>query len=131
MEINKKLRQIRESKNLTQADMAEQLEIEPSTYAKLERGETQVKLDRLEKIAQILQVDIAELIKNDDTEITILTGDNYNYGQCQYVKNFYSDTTIELHKLQQELKHKDELLMEKDKLIAVLQNLVSTLQKNN
>lgn len=127
MEIGQKIKKLRESKQLTQAQMATRLNIEPSTYAKMERGETDLKYDRLQRIADIFDMSITELINYDGADITILAGDNY--GQCQYARNFYADSTVEIEKLKLSIQHKDELLAQKDKQIELLENLLSALKK--
>lgn len=42
--------------------MAERLNLTGNGYAKIERGETKLHLDRLEQIAQVFNVDITELL---------------------------------------------------------------------
>ncbi len=49
--LPKKLKFIRSVKNWTQEDVAEKLGISIHAYAKIERGETDVNLSRLEQIA--------------------------------------------------------------------------------
>lgn len=61
-----KIRTLRESKQLTQEDMAERLFMSPSGYSKIERGETRLNMERLGQIANILEVDILELIANSE-----------------------------------------------------------------
>lgn len=63
MNINEKIRRIRESKEWSQEQMAEKLNMSLNGYAKIERGETKLYLDKLEQIAQILDIDVVILIK--------------------------------------------------------------------
>jgi transcriptional regulator with XRE-family HTH domain len=46
MELSEKLKTIRKLKNFTQETVAEKLEISTYSYAKIERGETDVKYSR-------------------------------------------------------------------------------------
>lgn len=47
--------------------MAEFLQIERSTYSKIESGQTEITLFVLEKIAQILEVEISQLLNLHNT----------------------------------------------------------------
>jgi len=50
--------------------MAEELGIDATNYSRLERGEAKIPIERLEKIATILQVDLKALIlDNQITEV--------------------------------------------------------------
>ena len=52
-----KLKQLRELKNFTQEYMAQQLGLTTRAYSKIESGETQLTINRLNEIAKILEVD--------------------------------------------------------------------------
>lgn len=69
MNINEKIRRIRESKEWSQEQMAEKLNMSLNGYAKIERGETKLYLDKLEQIAQILDIDVVELIQSGEKNI--------------------------------------------------------------
>ncbi|MCL1943404.1 MAG: helix-turn-helix domain-containing protein [Candidatus Azobacteroides sp.] len=56
------IRKIREKKGFSQEFIAEKLGINQSTYGKLERDMSNVTLDRLFKIADILEEDITSLL---------------------------------------------------------------------
>ena len=45
---------LRELKGISQAEMAEQLDVDVNTYARIERGETNVLHPKLLKIAELL-----------------------------------------------------------------------------
>lgn len=62
MELHNKIKFIRLSKNFTQVYLADELDIDVANYSRLERGETGITIDRLQKIADILEVDVIELI---------------------------------------------------------------------
>jgi transcriptional regulator with XRE-family HTH domain len=72
-ELSEKIRLIRLSKNLSQQNIADELGITVSAYSNMERGVTEITIQRLKKIAQILQVNINDLITdnilNDQPEI--------------------------------------------------------------
>ena len=65
MELSEKLKTIRKLKNFTQETVAEKLGISTYSYAKIERGETDVKYSRLQKIAKIMGIQLEELFGLD------------------------------------------------------------------
>ena len=54
--------------------MADQLGITSSTYSKIERGETRLDVERLQQIAEALEVDMLDLL-NEDSIIATYNGD--------------------------------------------------------
>ena len=58
--IGKRIRKIRESKDYSQENMAGELGLTTSAYSKIERGETDASTSRLIKIAEILNVQVAD-----------------------------------------------------------------------
>jgi len=70
------IKKIRELKNLTRDYVAAELEMSTSGYGKIERGEIDLTVSKLYKIASILNVSITDLLffdvsnffKNDLTE---------------------------------------------------------------
>lgn len=65
MSVNEKIRKIREAKDWSQEQMAEKLNMSLNGYAKIERGESKIYLDKLEQIAQVFDIDIIELMQSD------------------------------------------------------------------
>ena len=66
--IGYRIRKIRENKDYSQENMAAELNITGSAYAKIERGETDPSANRLIQIAQILEVDVTEFFKENKAE---------------------------------------------------------------
>lgn len=60
--MGEKLRTIRKHQGYTQELIAEKLGISPTAYAKIERGETDISLSRLEEIATAFEVSAEKLI---------------------------------------------------------------------
>ena len=69
MSVNEKIRKIREAKDWSQEQMAEKLNMSLNGYAKIERGESKIYLDKLEQIAQVFDIDIIELMQSDGKNI--------------------------------------------------------------
>ena len=64
-----KLKQIRELKNLTQEHIATQLGLSTRAYSKIESGETQLTISRLNEISKILEIDPMEVLGFDHQQI--------------------------------------------------------------
>ena len=71
MNVHEKIRKLRETKHWSQEEKAEKMSMSLNGYAKIERGETKLHLDKLEQIAQILDIDIVELIMAFEEEFEI------------------------------------------------------------
>ena len=48
-----------------QEQMAEKLNMSLNGYAKIERGESKIYLDKLDQIAQVFDIDVIELMQSD------------------------------------------------------------------
>lgn len=67
MTVNQRIFHYRKLAGLTQADVAEQMGIKLPTYSKMER-EGRITIDKLKKIAEILDVEIDILISDERKE---------------------------------------------------------------
>ncbi|MCC6180265.1 MAG: helix-turn-helix transcriptional regulator [Bacteroidia bacterium] len=115
--LNEKIRQIRELKNLSQEYMAQELGLSTRAYSKIESGETQLTINRLNEISKILAVTPQEILGFDAT-IIFNNGNNQQGGK--YENTIYHQTEVKLLK---ELYEK--LLLEKDKRISVLELMLN------
>lgn len=124
MSVNEKIRTIRETRNWSQEDMAEKMNMSKNGYAKIELGETKLNLHKLEQIANIFNIDVLELIKNDDKNVLFFMNDhNTNY----YGSNENLTSEIDLLKLT--ISHKDELLKQRDLVIEQKDSEISALKE--
>ena len=65
-----KMKLLREIHNFTQEYVAGELEISQNTYSLIEKGETKLTIDRLEKLAKLYNMDLVDLIRlNEQTYI--------------------------------------------------------------
>lgn len=128
MALNDKIRVLREFNGWTQEQMAELMEISTNGYARLERGESKLKLEHLEKVAQLFKIDVADLMNATDKGVLFLLSDTENAFGSNY--NYYgNDAHIhEIEKLKLIIQHKDELLAQQKNEIELLKTLVATLQ---
>ncbi|MDU2223532.1 MAG: helix-turn-helix transcriptional regulator [Haemophilus parainfluenzae] len=124
MSVNEKIRTIRETRNWSQEDMAEKMNMSKNGYAKIERGETKLNLHKLEQIANIFNIDVLELIKNDDKNVLFFMNDhNTNY----YGSN--ENLASEIDRLKLTISHKDELLKQRDLVIEQKDSEISALKE--
>lgn len=61
--INKKIKNIRKHKKFTQAHIANRLGITTRAYAKIENGETNLTIEKLYKITDILEINLSHLFE--------------------------------------------------------------------
>ena len=128
METHEKIRLIRELNKGSQEEMAEKLAMSAGGYAKIERGETQLNIPRLEQLAAIFKVDMWDLLKSGNSSGMVL---QINEGDSGGDIALYasSDIAMKLELLNQELKHCREMLEQKDKEIELLRQLAASVQK--
>ena len=106
------IRKIRESKGFSQDYMANVLDISQASYARLENEDTKVTVERLSKIAEILNTNIIDFFDAD--RVTIQSQNNYE-GSYGLVQNL----TIENKEIM------EKLLKSKDDQINLLQNVIN------
>lgn len=66
MNIGKKIKKYREDKKMTQKDIAEILELEPSTISKYELGMIEPNIESIKKLAETFGITIDELLKDEE-----------------------------------------------------------------
>ncbi len=111
------IRKVRESKGFSQEYMANVLDISQASYARLENEDTKVTVDRLQKIAEILETSIIDFFDAD--KITIQNQNNYDhsYGLIQ-------NMTVESKEVY------ERLLQSKDDQITLLKKLIDKFLKS-
>lgn len=131
MQVNEKIRMIREMNHWTQEDIAEKLHMSLTSYAKLERGESKLHLDKLEKIAEVFGVDLIDLLSLNKQGLVWLVSGDVSGNNSSHI-NYYGSTQakdFELEKLRLQLQHKTDIIAEKDKLIEQLYAQISLLSQ--
>ncbi|VEG13505.1 helix-turn-helix domain-containing protein [Moraxella cuniculi] len=113
MQTHDKIRTLREAKKITQEEFAEKLSMSASGYSKIERGETQLNLNRLQQIADILAISVFDLLPSSGGIIQTLNGAYHFNGTF----NQYSDAQQEIEKLQLTISHLNQLLEQKQQQI--------------
>ena len=75
-----KIKQIRELKNITQEYVAQKLGLSTRAYSKIESGETQLTINRLNEISAIFEIDPMEILGFDDAKIFNINNSTGNNG---------------------------------------------------
>ena len=83
-EIYKKIKAMRVLKGWSQEDIAGRLGMAVNSYSKIERGETDVNLSRLAQIADIMEIDLSQLLElNGHNVLHVLN--NHNCADWKFV----------------------------------------------
>jgi transcriptional regulator with XRE-family HTH domain len=69
MKVCEKIKALRKEQGWSQEEMATKLGMSPNGYGHIERGETNPDLPRLEQIAELFGIDLAELFNSSDKSI--------------------------------------------------------------
>ena len=128
MSVHEKIRLIRETKGFSQEQLAEKLDMSPSAYGDIERGSSDIKLSRLEKIAESLEIKLSELFElNEKGSLSVITFNNDNKSTV-YIGSSASELEKQLaiNELQAEkLAMKDREIENLREIIALLKRLPS------
>jgi transcriptional regulator with XRE-family HTH domain len=121
---NENLRKLRNLINYSQEFMAELLEMEHSSYNRLENGKQKLKMEDIPKIAKALNKTHEEIL----SELTGWSLNNSNHDNAQNNQNLVinmQDKDILLCLLAE----KDKLINEKSLIIELLQEKIRVLSK--
>ena len=69
IEVGKRARQARQNKNLSQADLAELIQISPSHMSDFENGKTNISLDIFMRLTEALQVSADWLLQTNIPQV--------------------------------------------------------------
>jgi transcriptional regulator with XRE-family HTH domain len=131
MELPKKLKLVRSLKSWTQEEVADKLGISTQSYAKIERGETDVNLSRLQQIADVMEIGLSQLFDLDEKNVFNLTCDNNT--QCQKIDNNWNvnSSSTEQIKYKYELEKANLIIEEREREIDYLKQQVNDLREIN
>ena len=125
MEVHDKIRVMREINQWSQEEMAEKLSMSPNGYAKIERGQSSINLDKLQQIANVFNIDMGELITSQDKSFFFSIGDYSNNNSYFGASNMLAAENEKLNSL---LEMKDTLLAQKDAEIMALKEIIELLK---
>lgn len=116
--IGVNIRKVRERKGFSQEFVAQELGINQSTYGKIERENSKISIDRLIKIAEILQEDLTEFLDLSTKHTFNQTNKDNGYG---YVETLITENKDSLNKISELY---EKIIADKDKQIDFLKKLV-------
>lgn len=122
MQVHERLKTMRLCRNWTQEDLAEKLGWAVNTYAKIERGESDVKLDKLKQIADVIGVELSELLNANDKTI-------FNFAENCGQGNLTHTILLSESQCAHELDKARLLLAERDKEVAWLREETERLKE--
>jgi len=105
MELSEKIKELRKKRDWSQEIVANKLNISLNSYGALERGETDIKLSRVEELARIFEVDISFFFINDAEKTSRRKGD-MNRRLDDITVEDYHLLEIEKYKLERDLEIK-------------------------
>ena len=123
MNVIENIRTIRKHKGISHEAMAINLGISQTAYTKIEREETKLTVDRLQKIAEILDVKLGDLL---ELEPQSFHQDIHNNESVTAI----SQQTVE-HLYQENREVYEKLLVAKDEQIALLKSILESVSLCN
>ncbi|WP_396156924.1 helix-turn-helix domain-containing protein [Flavobacterium sp.] len=85
--VSENIKKFRELKGITRDDIAGELEMSVSGFSKIERGEIDLTLSKLDKIANIIGVSVSQILNFDATNI-------FNVSNNKTVNSIGTDNNI-------------------------------------
>jgi len=113
---------MRQLKHLTQSEVAEKLGMSVKGYSDIECGKTDLQISRVEEIAEVLNLDLLELLNFGEKNVyyqTVKIVKDDGIGQKNIINNTECKTQIEKLEL---------IIKQKDKEISLLERQVEDLR---
>ncbi len=127
MSVNEKIKLVREAKGFTQEQVAEKLQMSKNGYGDIERGATDPKLSKLEKIAEVFNMELSELVDLTDKGTVNVNFSNQKHTKFHHQNHIYVGS--QTAELREQLLNKE---MEfKDKEIALLKRIIELMETKN
>lgn len=136
MQIRDKIKTLRQSQKWSQEYVAEKLGMSPNGYGALERGDTDLTLEKLKTLSDLYKVELKELVdENEKSNVFSLLAGKDNQSNAQFQINIYAgdvlDTKNELEKARILIESKDRELKEKNDQVASLRKIIELLENKN
>lgn len=120
--ILENIKRIRKQKGYSHENMAHELDISQVAYSKIEKSDTKLSVERLYKIAEILETKVGDLLEVNPNNV--YNQNNYEQGTFighQQVQNLYEDNKDKTDKI---IQLYEARLQDKDRLIVQLEKMV-------
>lgn len=131
MNVNEKVRFLREARGWSQEEMAERVGLSVHGYSKIERGETQLNISRLRQICEVLNYDMLELMTLGEKNVVYFqeSGNNTGNNNSINIINPTSENLVsEIAQLKQTISHQAEIIEMQKAHIETLNALVSSMK---
>jgi len=120
-QVLENIKRIRKQKGYSHENMAHELDISQVAYSKLEKSDTKLSVERLYKIADILETKVGDILEvNPDTAFH-QTNNESATGYQQQIENLYQEDKDKTAKI---IALYEERLQDKDRLIVQLEKMV-------
>ena len=138
MELSEKIKELRKKRDWSQEIVANKLNISLNSYGALERGETDIKLSRLDELAKIFEVDISFFFINDaektfrrkgdmNRRLDDITIEDYHLLE---IEKYKLERDIEINTLAETIERLKAILIEKKHQIDFLENALKKVLSN-
>ena len=118
-----KIRSLRLLRGYSQEYMASELDMNQTSYSRIETDKQKLTATALEKIASLLGVSVADITSN---EPLIIQNNASNYGAQGKIENFYADQKDLFEKL---IASKDDEIKNLKDVIHSLKDVIEALKK--
>lgn len=126
MELSEKIRFMRMFKGWSQEEMAERLGMVVGGYAKIERGETDVNLSRLQQIAGIFGIELSHLIGLSEKNVFNVIENCNNHSLLSNV-----NVSVPESELKTQLEKAQLLIEQQTKEIFYLKEIIELMKKSS
>lgn len=113
LDIGGNIKKFRELKGLTREEMADSLDLSVSAYGNIERNKTDLTISRVQQIAEILEVEMSQVLNFDASQI-------FNIEHNDVIQG--ANSKVEHHNYADEYREKYIQLLEKE--VERLQKIV-------
>lgn len=118
LNIGDNVKKFRELKGFTREQMADYLNLSVSAYGNIERNKTDLTISRIQQIAEILEVDMGQIMNFDASQV-------FNIAHNEVIQG--SNSKVENHNHPDEYKEKYIQMLEKEN--ERLRNILEKSQK--
>lgn len=127
MNVNEKVRFLREARGWSQEEMAERVGLSVHGYSKIERGETQLNISRLRQICEVLNYDMLELMTLGEKNVVYFQESGNNHS-INIINPTSENLVSEIATLKQTISHQAEIIEMQKAQIETLNALVTSIK---
>lgn len=128
MGIHEKIRELREMKGWSQEEFSEKIGMSANGYGDLERGKRSFDWDKIQKIADVFEIDILQLIEADKKGLPVqqVIGFNVENNKINYMID--QEQIIELEKLKVQVEYLQKIIEKQEQQIETLNAFILELK---